>query len=392
VHANDRKASRLAPCSKRSPYRATPSCLPNLDHELSASSVESKSMKKLLAAAFTALLSIASPLQAQASNFSTSGWQRGFTVTTTSEGFDGSGDYVITVTWNHTAALFSTSAASSGTLLVSGSRVLQCDSASVAYTYNVVNTPSGCSSLGSTSVATVSGNNSVLTVVFTISAANYAGKTRTFIVPDVWFTDSNGDDLIVPVGGLSGGGSSQSDPTPVKYSGPEFSGLSGMGIMTGSSPKLEGKRLNEISSIEIGGKAATFTATSATELSLSLPAGLAPGLYDLVINSSAGKLTHINAIQVRAPKQSFSIMTRSQGKISNDQYLEHSLIASMQIPELNKARCVVNASSMAMARAMADRLCAIVKASNPNIETTVVEPRSSVKGDAVFARVSYGWN
>jgi hypothetical protein len=47
---------------------------------------------------------------------------------------------------------------------------------------------------------------------------------------------------------------------------------------------------------------------------------------------------------------------------------------------------------MAMARAMADRLCAIVKASNPNIETTVVEPRSTVKGDAVFARVSYGWN
>ena len=179
---------------------------------------------------------------------------------------------------------------------------------------------------------------------------------------------------------------------PAKYSGPEFSGLSGMGVMTGSTGKLEGKRLNEISSIEIGGKAATFTATSTTELSLSLPAALAPGLYDLVINSSAGKLTHINAIQVRAPKQSFSIMTRSQGKISNDQYIEHSLIASMQIPELNKARCVVNASSMAMARAMADRLCAIVKASNPNIETTVVEPRSSVKGDAVFARVSYGWN
>ena len=181
-------------------------------------------------------------------------------------------------------------------------------------------------------------------------------------------------------------------PAPAKYSGPEFSALSGMGIMTGSTGKLEGKRLNEISSIEIGGKAATFTATSDEEIELALPAGLAPGLYDLVINSSAGKLTHINAIQVRAPKQSFSIMTRSQGKISNDQYLEHSLIASMQIPELNKARCVVNASSMAMAKAMANRLCAVVKASNPNIETTIVEPRSTVKGDAVYARVSYGWN
>ena len=181
-------------------------------------------------------------------------------------------------------------------------------------------------------------------------------------------------------------------PTPAKYSGPEFSGLSGMGIMTGSTGKLEGKRLDQISSIEIGGKAATFTATSATELELSLPAGLAPGLYDLVINSSAGKLTHINAIQVREPKQSFSITTRSTGKISEEQYLEHSLIAAMQAPELNKARCIVNASTQAMAEAMAKRLCAIVKASNPNIETTVVVPRSTVKNDTVFARVIYGWN
>jgi hypothetical protein len=186
--------------------------------------------------------------------------------------------------------------------------------------------------------------------------------------------------------------SSQGSPSPAKYSGPEFSGLSGMGIMTGTTGKLEGERLDQISSIEIGGEAATFTATSATELELSLPTGLAPGLYDLVINSSAGKLTHMNAIQVREPKKSFSITTRSTGKISNDQYIEHSLIASMQIPELNKARCVVNANSIAMARAMANRLCAVVKASNPNIETTIVETRSTVKGDAVYARVSYGWN
>ena len=219
-------------------------------------------------------------------------------------------------------------------------------------------------------------------------------ESAAFVTVAFNFEDANGTRLTVYSNATASSPSSANSetPTPAKYSGPEFSGLSGMGIMTGSTGKLEGKRLDQISSIEIGGEAATFTATSATELELSVPADLAPGLYDLVINSSAGKLTHINAIQVREPKQSFSITTRSTGKISEEQYLEHSLIAAMQAPELNKARCIVNASTQAMAEAMANRLCAIVKASNPNIETTVVVPRSTVKNDTVYARVIYGWN
>lgn len=178
---------------------------------------------------------------------------------------------------------------------------------------------------------------------------------------------------------------------PAKYSGPEFSGLSGKGIMTGSASRLEGKNLDEISSITIDGKPAIFKLDGDKALDLTLPEDLAPGTYDLVINSSAGKLTHINAIRVREPLKSFSITSRSVGKISEEQYQEHALISAMQVPELNKARCVVNASSLAMAGAQAQRLCALVKAANPNIETTVVEARSTIKNDAVFARVSYGW-
>ena len=236
-----------------------------------------------------------------------------------------------------------------------------------------------------TTVTTVSADSSTVVCDLTFG-------TRTLIGFALYegVSDTQKGYLFVSIG--SSGSSSASAPLPAKYAGPEFSALSGMGIMTGSTGKLEGKRLDQISSIEIGGKAATFTANSATELELSLPAGLAPGLYDLVINSSAGKLTQINAIQVREPKKSFSITTKSTGKISNDQYIEHSLIASMQIPELDKARCIVNASTQAMAQAMANRLCAVVKASNPNIETTIIEPRTTVKGDAVYARVTYGWN
>lgn len=184
----------------------------------------------------------------------------------------------------------------------------------------------------------------------------------------------------------------QAPASAVKYEGPEFTALSLKPVMHGASTALSGKNLDAIRSIEIGGKASTFTAISDTELSLTPAADLAPGTYDLVIQSAAGKLTHINAIRVRPELRSFSITTMSEGQISENQYLEHSLIAGMQQPELNKARCIVNGSDLAQARAQAQRLCAFVMGSNSNIETTVVEARSTVRNSTVYARVIYGWN
>lgn len=224
----------------------------------------------------------------------------------------------------------------------------------------------------------ISGNNGSSFAFFGIDQSTNAVYTNTQMWP------SSGGGGSIPSGG--------SATAPAKYSGPEFSGVSATGIMAGTSPRLEGKNLDEISSITIGGKAATFTLDGDKALDLTLPEGLAPGLYDLVINSSAGKLSHINAIRVREPLKSFSITSRSIGKISEEQYQEHAIISSMQIPELNKARCIVNGSNLAQAKAQAERLCALVAAANPNIETTVVEARSTVKSNAVFARVTYGWN
>jgi hypothetical protein len=192
--------------------------------------------------------------------------------------------------------------------------------------------------------------------------------------------------------GVGGSSSAGSPPAPAKYSGPEFSPLSSKPVMHGSSTTLSGKRLTQVSSIEIGGKAATFTATSDTELSLTPAADLAPGTYDLVINSAAGKLTHINAVRIQAALRSFSVTTRAENRITEEQYQEHSLIASIQQAELTKARCIVNGPNLAQAKAQAERLCALVKAANPNIATTVIDPRSTVKNNTVFARVTYGWN
>lgn len=180
-------------------------------------------------------------------------------------------------------------------------------------------------------------------------------------------------------------------PAPAKYAGPEFSGLSVKPVAAGSSSVLEGKRLNEVSSITIGGKSATFTAT-ATELKLDVPTDLAPGIYDLVIQSAAGKLTHMNAVRVQAPRRSLSITTVAEGRVTQNQFAEHALIASMQPRDLNRVRCIVNGPNLATARAQAEQLCAAVRGANRHIETSIVEPRSTVRDNKVYSRVTYGWN
>lgn len=192
--------------------------------------------------------------------------------------------------------------------------------------------------------------------------------------------------------GAAGSSAKAESPAPARYSGPEFSSLSLKPVLQGASTTLTGKNLDEISSIEIGGVAASISPVSETEIQLTPASGLAPGNYDLVIYSAAGKLTHINAVRVQPPLRAFSITSVSEGRISEEQYYEHSIVASMQQPELNKARCVVNAASLAQAKAQAARLCSLVAGANPNIETTIVEAKSTVKGTKVFARVTYGWS
>lgn len=179
-------------------------------------------------------------------------------------------------------------------------------------------------------------------------------------------------------------------PTLTKYSGPEFSSLSLKPVMQGAGATLSGKNLDEISSIEIGGKAATFKLDGDSSLNLSLPAGLAPGVYDLVVNSAAGKLTHLRAIEVKESTTPTSFTTTTMGLGTEPAFQKHRDFAATQHSSLNKARCVVNASSLATAELRAKRLCALVGFSNASLKTFVIEARSTVTSDAIYARVHYG--
>ena len=349
-------------------------------------------------------------LPASANDYGTAGWVNGFTVTNTVS-VQQDGGIVVTATWTHSTAelLDFGSSTATGKLVLATRGPMFCNSGSAQSVNTAPFTiPATCIPQGSFPTTPppvdvfTSGAGNTVTSTWTIPASNVANFDPSYGFFGLRYTwrDSNAQDRVVisplvDIGSgisVASGASPEPLPAPAKYSGPEFSGLSAKGIMAGTSPRLEGKNLDEISSIEIGGKAATFTLDGDKALDLNLPSGLAPGLYDLVINSAAGKLTHINAIQVREPRRAFSITTRSEGRISEEQYQEHAIISSMQIPELNKVRCIVNGSNLAQAKAQAERLCALVAAANPNIETTVVESRSTVKNRTVYARVTYGWN
>jgi hypothetical protein len=248
-----------------------------------------------LATALTLVSSLALP--ASASNFTTSGWQTGFTVTTVSAGLNGSGDYVIEATWTHNAATLVTSGpASSGQLWNSGQRVLQCNSSSITFALNNLIAPAGCTSIASTKTVTLASN--TLTVVYTISAANYNARTAEYLIPDTLWTDASQDDLVVPASGNAAGGSSTSVPA-VYYGGPLVTGFDRSNFSAGSAATitLTGKRLAKVTTVTVDGESATILSQSKGRLVIEIPT-LAAGRYDIVLNSTAGTLTILGLLQI----------------------------------------------------------------------------------------------
>ena len=177
---------------------------------------------------------------------------------------------------------------------------------------------------------------------------------------------------------------------PVKYSGPEFSELSLKPALSGTSTTLEGRKLDQISSVTIGGKAAVLSNATDKSVNIGLPAGLAPGVYDLVVNTAShGKLTHMNAIRVREVLPETSLTIKGTGVFTGEEFKKLTAFARTQNPEMNKATCIVNSSSEGKSFTQARALCDRIAAANLNIKTTMFENRSTVEGSAIFARVVF---
>jgi hypothetical protein len=89
------------------------------------------------------------------------------------------------------------------------------------------------------------------------------------------------------------------ESAPVPYAGPVIMSYSDRSPVLGQDVVIDGKRLGSISSISIDGIEASFSHNDTTgALTLTVPARLQPGLKNLVILSSNGRLTAQDAFTV----------------------------------------------------------------------------------------------
>jgi uncharacterized repeat protein (TIGR02059 family) len=191
------------------------------------------------------------------------------------------------------------------------------------------------------------------------------------------------------VGGASIQGAGAS-AAPIKYSGPEFSELSLKPALAGSSATLEGRKLDQISSVTIGGKAAVLSNATDKSVNIGLPAGLAPGVYDLVVNTANhGKLTHMNAIRVREVLPATSLTIKGSGVLTGEEFKKLTAFSRTQNPDMDTVTCIVNSNSEGKSFMQARALCDRISATNLNIKNTKFEARSTVEGSASFARVVF---
>jgi hypothetical protein len=104
-------------------------------------------------------------------------------------------------------------------------------------------------------------------------------------------------------GGGGGGGGGGPVVTPAPYTGPVLTPPAGViTASAGGKVTIPGSRLGGITKVEIAGLDAQVVVTSEGSIEITVPRGLAPGVYDIVIVSDAGKLTIQDGLTVAAPE------------------------------------------------------------------------------------------
>jgi hypothetical protein len=190
--------------------------------------------------------------------------------------------------------------------------------------------------------------------------------------------------------GVSGGGSSPSSVVSrTVYSGPQILvTITPRPILPGASLVFTGENLSAITSATIGAKTASLSFDAKTGLTIGTPDGLTPGKYDLVMQSSFGKLTHINAVTIKAPTPTATIGFRSDAQHLNEkQVLDLVAFNKTLNPDYEKVRCIVNAADEKTAKRIADLVCAHVARGEARNVEVIKDVRTSYPGEGFWVRV-----
>ena len=173
------------------------------------------------------------------------------------------------------------------------------------------------------------------------------------------------------------------------YVGPLVLGThSNRGASAGESITFHGQKLDAVFAASIGSTSARISMDGNGNLKVATSASLSPGLYDLVLQSRYGTLISQNVIRIKPemPDRKFSF--RGLGRYLDERQVVGLLAFRNSLSsDYEKVRCVVNAADVAVARAIATRVCAhIARGELRNVEV-VHDVRTTFKGPGFWVRV-----
>lgn len=187
----------------------------------------------------------------------------------------------------------------------------------------------------------------------------------------------------------SSAGSQQASPPA--YAGPSIESFDRLPINGGGILTATGKRLDQVRSATINGTAATLShillSPTLHALNISVPSGLAPGIYDLEMQTAHGKLTYAAAIVVKAKPVLASFTLRGSGsQLGSELAEELRMIGSLSSSDYSKIHCVVN-KSHPDAAAIAAEICGILQTGSLASANAITSTKSTYKGSGFWVRV-----
>ena len=293
-----------------------------------------------------------------------------------------------------TSGVPSTSDGSYSGVSIVATQIRACPSSVVASTgFSTILTTSGCRSLTSDTTTNVKPTD-LSTAFINLGSSpfpSYAPEISNY--PNVVFVVQLSDGTAAWTNSIlysgSGSSSASEEETPAQvpsYTGPKISSLNLTSVAPGGSLVATGKKLDQIQSASIGGKAAALT-YSANGLAITVPADLAPGTYDLVMQTSYGSLTQLNAVVVKTkPKVSSFTLKGTGSELGSDLASEIKAIGSMYSADYSKIHCLVNTTDETAA-AIATKACSLLKTGSLSAATTLTTLKSTFKGSGFWLRI-----